>query len=132
MGLVSHTSNSRKNISFNYVTIIQIGMKGIDACHRKWYQVHIIDKRKKKVISSLCLDGRCSCFVQTCVSCVKGTDLDDAIPVKNLLRRLNYTCQTSREGLNGLIPNGVVVENNELLKVQQSAKEVGFSPHYSL
>ena len=35
MGLVSHTSNSRKNISFNYVTIIQIGMKGIAACHRK-------------------------------------------------------------------------------------------------
>ena len=25
-------------------------------------------------------------------SCVKGTDLDNAIPVKNLLRRLNYTC----------------------------------------
>ena len=68
MVLVSHSSNSRKNISLgNHVTIIQTGMKGIAACHSKSYQVHIIDKRKKKVISSPCLDGRCSCFVQTCV-----------------------------------------------------------------
>lgn len=36
MGLVSHTSNSRKNISLgNHVTIIQTGMKGIAACQRK-------------------------------------------------------------------------------------------------
>ena len=41
MGLVSHASNSRKNISLgNHVTIIQtgmkgIGMKGMAACHRK-------------------------------------------------------------------------------------------------
>ena len=78
------------------------------------------------------MEGAAVLFKLVSGSCVKGTDLDNAIPVKNLLRRLNYTCQTSREGLNGLIPNGVVVENNELLKVQQSAKEVGFSPHYSL
>ena len=34
--LVGHSSNSRKNISLgNHVTIIQTGMKGIAACHRK-------------------------------------------------------------------------------------------------
>ena len=49
MVLVSHSSNSRKNISLgNHVTIIQTGMKGIAACHSKSYQVYIIDKRKKK------------------------------------------------------------------------------------